>query len=202
MAKDLTKYDDVKLRKLMDTAEEVDPESEELKEYKTEFERRKKKTVSEMSADDVLETDMDEDELAAVASGFSKRPIPGDYVAILGKPNKDYTEKSIKVPFTIIEEGNWKGYDKDAFYPSKSRDAQFSIKNIHESAGVPAQKNPKTDKMFWPIALLEGKKVLVVYELKVTPGSWIGNDGVERENTPQSKVVRAKPYHEKVQTLM
>lgn len=198
MAKDLNKYDDIKLGKLLATAEEVDPDSDEVKEYKAEVERRKK-SVSKLSEDDVLETGMDEDELATVASGISKRPVPGDYAAVIGKPEKNYSEKAVKVPITIIEEGSWKG-NEDAFYPSKT--AMFSLKNIHESAGVPAQKNPKTGKMFWPIALLEGKRIMAVYEMKVTLGSWIGNDGVERENTPQSKLVRAKPYHAKIQTIM
>lgn len=200
MAKDYSKYDDVKLKKLIDTLEDADPESEELEGLKAELKRRKK--AMELSDTDVLETGMDEDELAAVASGISKRPVPGEYAAIIGKPEKDYSEKAIKIPITIIEEGNWKGYEGDAFYPSKNPAAMFGLKNIHEAAGVPAQKNPKTGKMFWPISLLEGKKIMAVYELKVTPGSWVGNDGVERENTAQSKLARAKPYHTKVQTVM
>ncbi len=198
MAKDLSKYDDLKLGKLLSTAEEVDPDSEDTKEFRAEVERRKK-SASKLSDEDVLDTGMDEDELAAVASGISKRPAPGDYAAKIGKPEKDYSEKAAKVPIVIIEKGPWEGHE-DAFYPSKT--AMFSLKNIHESAGVPAQKSPKTGKMFWPIALLEGKLITAVYEMKVTAGSWIGNDGVERENTPQSKLVRAKPYHAKVQTVM
>ena len=185
----------------MDTAEEVDPESEELKEYKAEFERRKKKTASVMSAEDVFETDMDEEELAEVKTGFSNRPAVGEYGAILGKPDKNYRDTSMKIPFTIIEEGQWKGFDQDAFYPGKSTGAAFSIKNICVSAGVEPQKNPKTGRMFWPIAELEGKKIIVVY--KERPGKpWVGNDGLEREGTPQSKVAHAKPYYEKPQTIL
>lgn len=198
MAKDLSKYDDVKLGKLLATAEEVDPDSDEVREYEAELERRKK-SISKLSEDDILETGMDEDELATIASGISKRPIPGDYVAIIGKPDKDYSEKAVKVPITIIEDGPWKGHE-DAFYPSKT--AMFSLKNIHESAGVFAQKNPKTGKMFWPIVLLEGKKIMAVYEMKLIAGSWVGNDGIERENQPQSKLIKAKPYRTKVQTVM
>ena len=201
MAKDLTKYDDGKLKKMISTLEDIDPDSEELKEYRAELGRRSKKVVPEMSAEGIFETDMDEEELAGVKTGFSNRPTVGEYSAILGKPDKNYSDSAIKVPFTIIEDGQWKGFGEDAFYPGKSKEAAFSMKNICVSAHIEPQKNPKTGRMFWPIAELEGRKIIVVY--KERPGKpWVGNDGIEREGTPQSKVAHAKPYYEKPQTLM
>lgn len=187
-----------KLKKKIESLEEADPDSIKLKEYKSELKQLTKSRPP--AGDDAFELDMSPEELDAVPTGFSNRPVAGEYVAEIGYPEKDYSAKAAKVPFTIIE-GGWKGFDKDAFYPSKTPGAEFSIKNICESAGVLQQVNPKTGKAFYPLSELAGKVFVVIY--KDETSSFVGNDGIEREVT-RAKVKKAKPYRAqpKVESLM
>lgn len=183
---------------LLEKGEEEPPK---LKKLKTQRDVLLAKSGSSAPGEDAFDLGVDEEELAEVKSGFSNRPSVGEYAAEIGIPEINYSVTAMKIPVTITEEGQFKGFDGDAFYPGKSKDALFSIKNICESAGVKAQKNPKTDKMFYPIMQLAGKKITAVYKLKAGK-PWVGNDGLEREGIPQSKLAHAKPYYEKPKTII
>jgi len=190
-----------KLKKDIATLEDVDPDSPKLKKMKTELKELEAEGGVSTPGEDVFDLGVSEEELADVKSGFSNRPVEGEYAAVIGVVDREYSEKSMKIPITITAEGPWKGLE-DAFYPSRSKEALFSIKNICESAGIKAQVNPKTKKMFYPLSQLEGRKIMAVYKLKLTPGTWTGNDGIERENTPQVKLAHAKPFYEKPKTII
>ena len=183
-----------KLEKKIATLEDVDPDSPKLKKLKEELKELKSSSDSTTPGEDDLELDMTEDEYADIATGFSNRPVAGDYAAVIGTVDKEYSEKAMKVPFTIVEEGPWKGFDQDAFYPSRSKDAAFSIKNIVKSAGLKEQINPKTKKVFLPISQLPGRKIIAVY--KDETSEFTGNDGISRMVT-KAKVKHAKPFYEK-----
>lgn len=183
-----------KLEKKIATLEDVDPDSPKLKKLKEELKELKSEGGTIVAGDDAFELDLTEDELAEVATGFSNRPVAGDYTAVIGSVDRDYSEKAMKIPFTIVEEGPWKGFDGDAFYPSKSAAAAFSIKNICKSAGVKEGVNPKTKKVFYPLGSLEGRKITVVY--KDETSEFTGNDGIARMVT-KAKVKHAKPFYEK-----
>jgi len=190
MPKDLSELTIEKLQKLSSALEEADPEGEELKQYKAEIARRTGKPAKQAPGSDAFELDMTPDELADIPTGFSDRPVAGEYPAEIGIPDLDYSPNATKIPFTIID-GVWKGFDADAFYPGKSAAAAFSIKNICEAADIKAQVNPKTGKAFYPLMQLAGKTIIVVY--KDDKGTFVGNDGIEREFT-RAKVKHAKPY--------
>jgi len=184
-----------KLKENIATLEEVYPESSKLATLKKKLAALEAKSgATTFEDEDIFETDMTDEELAEVATGFSNRPVAGEYAAVLGKPDREYSEAAIKIPFTILEKGQWEGFTGDAFYPGKSKAAAFSIKNICESAGVKSQVNPRSRKAFYPISQLEGKKLTVVYKDRTS--MFVGNDNVEREVT-KAKVAHAKPYYDK-----
>lgn len=183
-----------KLEKNIATLEEVDEDSPKLAKMRAKLKELKAEGGASAPSSDDLELDMTEDEYADVATGFSNRPVAGDYAAEIGTPELNYSEKAMKIPFTIIETGPWKGFDGDAFYPSKSSTAAFSIKNIIKSAGLREGINPKTKKVFLPISQLPGRKITVVY--KDETSEFTGNDGITRMVT-KAKVKHAKPFYEK-----
>lgn len=193
------------LNRKIDTLEELQDEGEEdspkLKKLKDERNALLAQASPTMLGEDAIDLGMTQDEFNQVGTGFSKRPVEGEYTAIIGKPVKDYSGLSHKIPVIIIEDGLWKGLE-DALYPSKT--AGFSLKNVYSAAGIKPQEDSKTKKLFYPaLPILEGRKVMAVYKL-VPPKepTWIGNDNIERPSQPQSKLAHLKPFYEKPQTLI
>jgi hypothetical protein len=176
-------------------------ETPKLKREKAKLKEMIEEGKSTEIGEDSIDLGMTQEEFNEVGTGFSKRPVEGEYVAIIGIPVKDYSEASHKIPVIIEEEGAWKGLE-DALYPSKT--AGFSLKNVYSAASIKPQENPKTKKLFYPaLSVLEGRKVMAVYKLVPSKEpTWIGNDGMERPSQPQSKLVHLKPFYEKPKTII
>lgn len=185
------------LRKKIQAMEQVG-ETAMAEKFKAELAKLEASNPAAKGTEAVFELSITEDELAQVSAGGANRPPEGEYEAEIGYPELNYTAKSAKVPFTIIRQGQWAGWDKDAFYPSKSAGAEFSIKNICAAAGIASKTNPKTGKAYYDLMELAGKKIVVVYENETS--MFTGSDGVERQVT-RAKVKRAKPLAEKAESL-
>lgn len=140
-------------------------------------------------ADDAFETDMTPEELEDVPSGIAKRPPVGIYPAVIGVPEPKYSERAAKIPFKLVDSAGYTGTE-DAFYPSRSPGAEFSIKNIAAAAGVKPSKNPVTGKAMYKLMDFAGKRIRVEYDSETKP--FTGRDGVTRDVTT-TKARRALP---------
>lgn len=156
--------------------------------------------VDEPTTEGIFDTGLTPDEYEGAGTGISKRPAVGDYEAEMQMP-EDYSAKAYKFPFVITEPGAWEGFDEDAFYPIKqpfkTDDGRiFSpIKNLAVACGV----EPKTvkGKVTFALADFAGKKFCAVY---VDTPYELERDGQVFKGT-QSKIKRAKPLSEKVESL-
>ena len=148
----------------------------------------------------VFDTGLTKEEYAGAGAGVSKRPPAGDHEAEMQMP-ADYSAKAYKFPFVITEKGSWEGYAEDAFYPTKapfkSADGRvFSpIKNLAVACGV--EEKVVKGKVVFDLADFAGKKFDAVYVDE--PYEFERDDQIFRGT--QSKVKRAKPLSEKVDSL-
>jgi len=148
----------------------------------------------------VFDTGLTPDEYAGAGTGVSKRPPAGDYEAEMQMP-VDYSPKAYKFPFVIVEPGGWEGFDGDAFYPIKTsykgEDGRiFSpIKNLAVACGV--EEKVVKGKVTFTLADFAGKRFAATYTDEPYE---LERDGQVFKGM-QSKVKRAKPLSEKVESL-
>lgn len=191
------------LREKIEALEAIDEgDSEEAQKYKKALAALEgaSEPAGDTSSGLVADSGLSEDDFDGIGVKLG-RPDPGTYKAEAGMP-VDYSPAAYKIPVTIRAEGPWKGFDQDAFYPTKKPikredgNLWWPLKDLAVAMGVEPRK--AKGKVFYDLTDFAGKVFGAVYEPEAYRIEQ--EDGRVFEGTT-SKLKKAKPWHEGVEDL-